>query len=137
VRRAAEGGATFRVTEGLRTRERQAELVASGASQTMNSRHLTGHAIDIAPIADGVVSWNWTHFFPLADAVADAARKEGVRSSGAAHGGARCKTGPRAALRRRRMPMWQSGARWGASRSLTGRTLNCRRRSIRRGEPFS
>jgi len=78
VRRAAEGGATFRVTEGLRTRERQAELVASGASQTMNSRHLTGHAIDMAPIADGVVSWDWTHFFPLADAVADAARKEGV-----------------------------------------------------------
>jgi peptidoglycan L-alanyl-D-glutamate endopeptidase CwlK len=78
VRRAAEGGAMFRVTEGMRTPERQAELVAKGASQTMNSRHLTGHAIDIAPLADGVVSWNWTHFFPLADAVADAARAEGV-----------------------------------------------------------
>ena len=78
VRRAAEGGAMFRVTEGMRTPERQAELVAKGASQTMNSHHLTGHAIDIAPLADGVVSWNWTHFFPLADAVADAARAEGV-----------------------------------------------------------
>jgi peptidoglycan L-alanyl-D-glutamate endopeptidase CwlK len=64
VRRAAEGGAIFRVVEGVRSLERQSDLVASGASQTMNSRHLTGHAIDIAPIADGVVSWNWTHFFP-------------------------------------------------------------------------
>ncbi len=35
----------FVVTEGLRTRERQAELVRAGASQTMNSRHLTGHAV--------------------------------------------------------------------------------------------
>lgn len=78
VRRAAEGGALFRVVEGLRTRERQAELVAKGASQTMASRHLTGHAVDLAPLADGAVSWDWKHFFPLADAVADAARKEGV-----------------------------------------------------------
>ena len=78
VRRAAEDGALFRVTEGLRTRERQAELVAKGASQTMNSRHLTGHAVDLAPLVDGAVSWNWTHFFPLADAVAHAAVTEGV-----------------------------------------------------------
>jgi peptidoglycan L-alanyl-D-glutamate endopeptidase CwlK len=78
VRRAAEGGALFRVVEGVRSLERQRDLVASGASQTMNSRHLTGHAIDIAPMADGAVSWNWTHFFPLADAVARAAVTEGV-----------------------------------------------------------
>ena len=31
----------FRVQAGLRTRERQAELVARGASRTMSSRHLT------------------------------------------------------------------------------------------------
>jgi peptidoglycan L-alanyl-D-glutamate endopeptidase CwlK len=80
VRRAAAGGAMFRVTAdgGRRTPERQAELVVKGASQTMNSRHLTGHAVDLAPLVDGNISWNWTHFFPLADAVADAARKEGV-----------------------------------------------------------
>jgi peptidoglycan L-alanyl-D-glutamate endopeptidase CwlK len=77
VRRAAEGVA-FRVVEGLRSQERQRDLVASGASQTMNSRHLTGHAVDLAPVVDGAVSWDWEHFFPLADAVADAARKEGV-----------------------------------------------------------
>ena len=44
VRRAAEGGVAFRVEEGLRTVKRQKQLVAAGASQTMNSRHITGHA---------------------------------------------------------------------------------------------
>ena len=78
VRRAAEGGALFRVVEGVRSLERQRDLVASGASQTMVSRHLTGHAVDLAPAVDGAVSWDWKHFFPLADAIADAARKEGV-----------------------------------------------------------
>jgi len=78
VRRAAEGGALFRVVEGLRSQERQRDLVASGASQTMASRHLTGHAVDLAPVVDGAVSWDWKHFYPLADAIADAARKEGV-----------------------------------------------------------
>jgi len=37
----------FGVLEGVRTIERQRELVARGASQTMNSRHLTGHAVDL------------------------------------------------------------------------------------------
>ncbi len=78
VRRAAEGGALFRVVEGLRSQERQRDLVASGASQTMASRHLTGHAVDLAPVVEGAVSWDWKHFFPLADAIGDAARKEGV-----------------------------------------------------------
>lgn len=36
----------FRITEGLRTKERQKKLMAEGKSRTMNSRHLTGHAID-------------------------------------------------------------------------------------------
>lgn len=37
----------FVVTEGLRSASRQKELVRIGASKTMNSRHLTGHAIDL------------------------------------------------------------------------------------------
>ena len=37
------------VLEGVRSKERQATLVADGKSQTMNSRHLTGDAIDLAP----------------------------------------------------------------------------------------
>lgn len=40
----------FTVIEGLRTAERQRQLVASGASKTQNSRHLTGHAVDLWPL---------------------------------------------------------------------------------------
>ena len=42
----------LRVTEGLRSLERQKQLVSQGFSKTMNSRHLTGHAIDIVPYVD-------------------------------------------------------------------------------------
>mgnify|MGYP000188566853 CR=1 FL=1 len=40
----------FAVIEGLRSRERQAQLVKAGASRTMNSRHITGHAVDLWPL---------------------------------------------------------------------------------------
>ena len=63
----------FGVTEGLRSRMRQRELVNEGKSQTMNSRHLTGHAIDVVPYVGGKVSWNWDHFYPVADAFIKAA----------------------------------------------------------------
>jgi peptidoglycan L-alanyl-D-glutamate endopeptidase CwlK len=55
----------FTVLEGMRTQARQAELYASGASQTMNSRHLTGHAVDLAPLIEGEVSWDWPHYHTL------------------------------------------------------------------------
>jgi len=42
----------FVVIEGLRTVARQKQLVAAGASTTMNSRHITGHAVDICPLLD-------------------------------------------------------------------------------------
>lgn len=42
----------LRITEGLRTLERQKQLVKVGASRTLNSRHLTGHAIDVVPYVD-------------------------------------------------------------------------------------
>jgi peptidoglycan L-alanyl-D-glutamate endopeptidase CwlK len=37
------------VIDGLRTKERQEELVASGASKTKYSKHLEGKAVDLAP----------------------------------------------------------------------------------------
>lgn len=40
----------FTVIEGVRTAERQRQLVAKGASKTLNSRHLTGHAVDLWPL---------------------------------------------------------------------------------------
>lgn len=49
----------FVVIEGRRTLERQRQLVASGASKTLKSRHLTGHAIDAVPFDDkGQPQWN-------------------------------------------------------------------------------
>ena len=60
----------FMVIEGLRSLERQEKLVASGASQTMNSRHLTGHAVDVVPYP---LSWDWPLYYPIADAMKQAA----------------------------------------------------------------
>jgi peptidoglycan L-alanyl-D-glutamate endopeptidase CwlK len=68
----------FAVIEGVRTKKRQAELVASGASKTMNSRHLTGHAVDIAPYVAGSIRWDWPLFHQIAPAVKQAAKELGV-----------------------------------------------------------
>ena len=65
----------FVVIEGLRTKARQAYLLDAGKSRTMNSYHLTGHAVDIAPIIDGKTSWDWKYFHPLADAMKQAAKE--------------------------------------------------------------
>lgn len=68
----------FTVLEGLRTLDRQRALVASGASTTMRSRHLTGHAVDIAPLLDGQVRWDWPLYHRLAEVVKLAAKTERV-----------------------------------------------------------
>ena len=75
---AARRQVPFIVVEGLRTRERQAQLVKSGASRTMDSRHLTGLAVDIAPTVDGEVRFDWPLFYPLAKAMKDAAMARGI-----------------------------------------------------------
>jgi len=75
---AARQQLPFIVVEGLRTRERQAQLVKSGASRTMDSRHLTGHAVDLAPTLDGEVRWDWPLFYPMAKAMKDAAKARGI-----------------------------------------------------------
>jgi peptidoglycan L-alanyl-D-glutamate endopeptidase CwlK len=59
---AARHQMPFIVVEGLRTRDRQVQLVKSGASRTMDSRHLTGHAVDLAPTVEGEVRWDWPLF---------------------------------------------------------------------------
>ena len=62
----------FSVGEGLRSVERQKTLVAAGKSTTMNSRHITGHAVDLFPYP---VSWDWKYFHPIADAMKQAAKQ--------------------------------------------------------------
>lgn len=68
----------FGVTEGLRTKERQAQLVGKGASQTMRSRHLTGHAIDVVAYVGGEVRWDWPLYERIAAAMKEAAEDLGV-----------------------------------------------------------
>ncbi|XAI95240.1 D-alanyl-D-alanine carboxypeptidase [Leptolyngbya phage Lbo-JY16] len=68
----------FGVTEGLRTIEKQREYVAKGASRTMNSRHLTGHAVDLVAYIGSEVRWDWPLYHKIADAMKRAANSLGV-----------------------------------------------------------
>lgn len=68
-------GIDFTITEGLRTPARQKELVKAGASRTQNSRHLTGHAVDIAAWVDGTVRWDWPLYPKIAAAFKQAAKE--------------------------------------------------------------
>jgi len=68
----------FSIIEGVRTLERQKQLVASGASKTLNSRHLSGHAVDIAPYVEGEIRWDWPLYHRLAKVMKTAAKEIGV-----------------------------------------------------------
>jgi peptidoglycan L-alanyl-D-glutamate endopeptidase CwlK len=68
----------FTVLEGLRSPERQQTLVASGASQTLNSRHITGHAVDLGAWVDNQVDWSWPLYAKIANAMKAAAKELGV-----------------------------------------------------------
>lgn len=57
----------FIVTEGLRSKERQLMLFNAGKSKTMNSRHLTGHAVDLAVMIDGKINWEWKYYKQLSE----------------------------------------------------------------------
>lgn len=68
----------FTVLEGLRARERQAELLKAGATTTMNSRHLTGHAVDLGALVGGKVRWDWPLYYKIAAAMKEAAKELNV-----------------------------------------------------------
>ena len=68
----------FTVLEGLRSPERQQTLVASGASQTLNSRHITGHAVDLGAWVDNQVDWSWPLYHQIANAMKAAATELGI-----------------------------------------------------------
>ena len=65
----------FTVLEGLRTLERQKQLVSEGFSQTLKSKHLTGHAVDLGCIVDGKITWDKQHYVTLSLAVKKAAEE--------------------------------------------------------------
>lgn len=68
----------FVVTGGRRTLARQRQLLKAGAARTLDSRHLTGHAVDLAAKVAGQVRWDWPLYSQLATAMKTAARELGV-----------------------------------------------------------
>lgn len=69
----AEPGFGFVVIEGLRNVTRQRQLLNAGASRTMRSRHLTGHAVDLAAVVAGEIRWDWPLYHKLASLMKRAA----------------------------------------------------------------
>lgn len=65
----------FRVLEGLRTYARQQRLLAAGATTTLKSRHLTGHAVDLGALVDGKIRWDWPLYHKIADAMKQASKE--------------------------------------------------------------
>jgi peptidoglycan L-alanyl-D-glutamate endopeptidase CwlK len=73
------GGPDFVVTDGVRNLDEQRRLVEQGKSQTMNSRHLTGHAIDVAAFTpDYKVTWEAEPYETIAAAFKRAGEQLGV-----------------------------------------------------------
>lgn len=75
---ASLAGLQFIITEGLRTQERQVELVKARASRTMNSKHLTGRAFDVAIVVGGEVRWDWPLYKDFAKVVKQTAKEMGL-----------------------------------------------------------
>lgn len=79
VRRALElTEVDFAVVEGIRTLKKQKQYFDSGVSKTMNSRHLTGHAVDLITWVDRTVDWNLVHYERIAAAMKEAGRELGI-----------------------------------------------------------
>lgn len=73
----------FAVHDGIRTLQEQQELYNLGASKTLESLHLmqsdgTGHAVDLVPVINRKLRWEWEPIYKMAHAVAKAAEKRGV-----------------------------------------------------------
>lgn len=68
----------FTVYDGIRSVEEQRALVAKGASKTMDSKHLTGNAVDLVPYVNGKLRWEWPLIFPIAEAMRRACLEQSV-----------------------------------------------------------
>jgi peptidoglycan L-alanyl-D-glutamate endopeptidase CwlK len=69
----------FTVLEGIRTPERQKQLVAEGFSQTLKSKHLTGHAVDLGALVNGTVSWDKEPYYKIEKAMKQAAQELNIK----------------------------------------------------------
>ncbi len=78
VRRALQlSTVDFAVLEGRRTEERQQLLYQSGATRTLNSRHLSGHAVDLGAWVGSALRWDW----PLYDKINQAMQLAAVETN--------------------------------------------------------
>ena len=68
----------FTITEGLRSSTRQQKLVDEGKSTTLRSRHITGHAIDLAVIRGGKAIWDIQEYQELALHIKAKAKELGI-----------------------------------------------------------
>lgn len=79
VKRAADmSNLDFTVLEGVRTIARQRELLKLGATTTLNSRHLTGHAVDLGVLIGRDVRWDWSLYLKLGEVMRAASLNENV-----------------------------------------------------------
>lgn len=88
----------FTVVEGVRSLASQREYFRRGKSRTMNSKHLTGHAVDLMPYGDldgdgdfdqldKEQAWEKPHFLPINDAMQQAAANLGIKIAWGGHWG--------------------------------------------------
>ena len=69
----------FGITEGLRDLQTQKNYVHEGKSQTMNSKHLTGRAIDFVVYINGKANWDLENYQKVAQVFKQVAAEEGVQ----------------------------------------------------------
>lgn len=69
----ADHGLELVPLEGLRTLKRQKALFVAGSTTTLKSRHLDGHALDVASLVDGEIDWSWPPFYLIAESMKKAA----------------------------------------------------------------
>lgn len=68
----------FKVVEGLRTLERQKQLLAQKATTTLRSRHLTGHAVDLCALVNNQVTYEYQYYTQISETMKSAAKELGV-----------------------------------------------------------
>lgn len=84
----------FGISEGLRSIKRQKILYDSGATWTLNSRHLDGHAIDVFAWIDGEVRWDWPCYYEIYEAFRRASIALAIEFEWGGHWKGRQKDGP-------------------------------------------
>lgn len=76
---ASRSKTPFQITEGVRTMERQKELLATKKTQTLKSYHLVGKAIDFVAMPEGKVSWDWKYYEEIARVFKECAEELNIK----------------------------------------------------------